>query len=407
MITKKKEQPRNLVKKGDVWLVDFTMTFGKKKKRFRAFGGYTLRQAQETLHKLKAAKADERRAFESGNVRKEDLTFAEFYEQKFVPCTRIKKRPPREKTALGYDLCFSKLKPVFGDKLLLHITTEDIEDYINRRREDKVKKISGASLKTVDRKISDASINREITFLKQVFRLAYKRGYISVDPAAEIAKFEESPRWTILESDEVQRLLEAASPRLRPILELLVTTGMRKNEALRLRWAFPNYEQRAYKSERETRSVLDLKKALIYIPAELSKNHKVGIVNLSRRLVDMFKELPRVPSSDQVFSLREIKRAFENAKKKAKLPPRLRIHDLRHTAATQMIKAGINIAIVCQVLRHSDIRITMRYCHAGSEDKSRAVEKLSEIYSESRQKVDIPAPRPMMISPVSPERMLH
>ena len=205
----------------------------------------------------------------------------------------------------------------------------------------------------------------------------------------------ENSRWTILKDDEVRRLIEAASPKLRPILRLLVQTGMRKTEALKLSWTFPGYERKIYQDEAEARSIIDLNRGLIFIPKELAKNHKSREVPLSLDLIEMFQGLQKtVGESGQVFSVKSIKNSFQVAYKKAEIG-KIRIHDLRHTAASRMIEAGINVVDVCEVLGHSDLKITMRYCHASTVNKRRAVEKLGEIYGNSREKVEIPIPTPI------------
>ena len=58
-------------------------------------------------------------------------------------------------------------------------------------------------------------------------------------------------------------------------------------------------------------------------------------------------------------------------------------------------------------LGHSDLKITMKYCHDKSESKRQAVEIMSGIYLDSRQKVDTTSLQSVTIRPVSPERMLH
>lgn len=56
----------------------------------------------------------------------------------------------------------------------------------------------------------------------------------------------------------------------------------------------------------------------------------------------------------------------------------LRFHDLRHTAATRMADAGINVVVIAEILGHGDIRTTKRYSHAMEEAKREAVEKLAK-----------------------------
>ena len=72
----------------------------------------------------------------------------------------------------------------------------------------------------------------------------------------------------------------------------------------------------------------------------------------------------------------DIKRAFTRACDDAEIE-KLRIHDLRHTAATRMVSAGIDLVVVANILGHSDIRITAsRYAHPMPENKIRAIQAL-------------------------------
>jgi integrase len=388
------------------WYIDFTMTIGDKKQRFTRIGGQTKREAEIALARLKTEKVELRRSLKEGTARPEkkpDLLFSEFAKKKFLPADSVRGR--REKTRASHETSVNNLNAFFGQKYLSQITKEDVDQYIQDRKRAKVRKRSKTGFKVLERTLSNASINREITCLKQILKLAVKYGYLQANPAVEAVKLSESPKWTILKDDEVRRLIEAARPGLKPILRLLLQTGMRKNEALKLSWAFPGYERKAYQDEAEARSAVDLNRSRIFIPKELAKNHKSREVPLSSDLVEMFKELRKAPDQKgPVFNVKEIKRSFQSACKKAELP-KLRIHDLRHTAASRMIEAGINVVDVCDILGHSDLKITMRYCHASIENKRQAVERLGEIYGSSREKVEIPAPAPISPTPLIPLKL--
>ena len=54
--------------------------------------------------------------------------------------------------------------------------------------------------------------------------------------------------------------------------------------------------------------------------------------------------------------------------------PDLRIHDLRHSAASFMINAGIDLFAVGKVLGHADHKSTMRYSHLANDTLLAAVE---------------------------------
>jgi integrase len=53
-----------------------------------------------------------------------------------------------------------------------------------------------------------------------------------------------------------------------------------------------------------------------------------------------------------------------------------------------MVEAGTDLVTVSKILGHSSIQMTMRYAHPTPENMKRAVEKLVEIYEQTRQKVD-------------------
>lgn len=57
------------------------------------------------------------------------------------------------------------------------------------------------------------------------------------------------------------------------------------------------------------------------------------------------------------------KRSFEAVRKEAGLP-HIRFHDLRHTAVSRLAQAGMNIALVGEILGHSDPKTTRRYINS-------------------------------------------
>lgn len=103
----------------------------------------------------------------------------------------------------------------------------------------------------------------------------------------------------------------------------------------------------------------------------------------------MLEGLPKAssyvfPSPKTGERLIDIKRKFDEARTAAKIAD-FRFHDLRHTAATRLADAGINVIVIAEILGHGDIRTTKRYSHAMEEAKREAVEKLAETGAE-RQK---------------------
>ena len=68
-----------------------------------------------------------------------------------------------------------------------------------------------------------------------------------------------------------------------------------------------------------------------------------------------------------------LKTAWNWVRKEAKLGD-LRLHDLRHSAASFMINAGVNLFAVDKVLGHADHQSTMRYSHLANDTLLAAVE---------------------------------
>jgi integrase len=344
------------------WTVDIEV---KGKRLRRSFP--TKAEAEIALAVLRNQRAMQRLGIEVPEAKSHDLIFADFAEKVLagLGATRFETRKSRR-------VCLNALlaSKIFDGKRLGEITSEDVANYHTARAEKK------------------PSANAELGFLKMVFKRAVEWGELTRNPADPVKPFRiAATKLRILTDAEVALLLNAASPTLVPVLRVLLTTGMRPHEVFALRW-----EHDGWDTERGLcTSILALGKKVIFVPGLLAKNHKDREVPLSPELVEMFGALPRDPKLEgKVFPWGDCPPAFTEAVKAAKLK-NVTLYTLKHTAASRMIRAGVDIVTVSEILGHSDIKMTMIYCHSDGQSKRDAVEWVSRIYFQSAPAVDAPA----------------
>jgi len=72
-----------------------------------------------------------------------------------------------------------------------------------------------------------------------------------------------------------------------------------------------------------------------------------------------------------------VRKAFEGAKKRAGIVD-FRFHDLRHTFASHLVMAGVDLKTVQELLGHKSFEMTLRYAHLSPEHKKRALDVLGK-----------------------------
>lgn len=173
-------------------------------------------------------------------------------------------------------------------------------------------------------------------------------------------------RQRFLSQEEVGRLMAAAAasrnPQLQHIVGLLLQTGARKREILTAKW-----------------DAVDLDRRQLFIPT--SKTGRSRYVPLSTPAVEIIGKLPRfsgcpylVPNPKTLKPFTTLKTGWAEAIKVAKLPG-LRIHDLRHSCASFLVSAGVDLYAVGKVLGHANVASSARYSHLSQQALLDAVER--------------------------------
>lgn len=161
---------------------------------------------------------------------------------------------------------------------------------------------------------------------------------------------------------------------IKPLVLLALNTGLRRGDLFDLEWQHVDLEHRQIRMVIGKSSHARRKHGKPVTPAVLplsAEAHKI-LAQLKRH---------RDPDSALVFPspvsgarLDNIKRAFGEVLKDAKLTG-FTFHDLRHSFASKLVMAGVDLNTVRELMTHSDIRMTLVYAHLSPDHKAAALAK--------------------------------
>jgi integrase len=234
--------------------------------------------------------------------------------------------------------------------------------------------------------------NRVIAVLSKMFGLAQRWGMRDDNPAKGIEKNTEHQRRRYLKSEELAALTKALAAhsdrQTANVIRLLLLTGARRGEVLSMRWAD-----------------IDLSAGLWSKPASSTKQNKPHEVPLSAPARQLLAEIRDGLGKDHrglpefVFAgngarrhVVEIKRVWRRLCKAAGLKE-LRIHDLRHSFASELASGGASLPLIGALLGHSNPTTTARYAHLFQDPQRAAVERVGAIITGRSAAELMPLPK--------------
>jgi integrase len=248
----------------------------------------------------------------------------------------------------------------FGVSQLSTITPLMVDRYIARR----------AAMR------KPATVNREIQLLHHLFRKAQEWGKALGNPVTRQHLLRvNNRRLRYLSLVEMRRLLAQADEALRPLLITALHTGCRRGELFRLTW--PDVEL--------TRGVIRVVD---------TKNGERREIPMTETLRATLQHLPRRVDSAYVFPgqrgqrLVDIRHRFNRALQAADIEGVV-FHDLRHTFASHLVMAGVDLLTVKEFLGHKDIKMTLRYAHLAPDYKRAAISRLDTYMDTSTKSADL------------------
>jgi len=215
--------------------------------------------------------------------------------------------------------------------------------------------------------ISPATVNRALTTLKLLYHYGEKCGYSVSNPTKGVAYLAEgNGRTRVVSFEEEIKYLSKASQPLRDIAHVILDTGLRPEEAFRIRV-----------------ENLDFTARTIFNP--------FGKTKAARRKVTMTDDVYELlkcraakakgafvfPSKgDPSRPINSVRKAHDKAVERAGIADHFRLYDLRHTFATRAVAGGVDLPTLSAMLGHTSITMTMRYVHPAEEQKKIAAGKL-------------------------------
>jgi integrase len=332
---------RGIYKRGNIYWIRYAGLDGKI--IYESSGSTKFKDAEALLIKRKQAIKEGKQP----EIKKiANYTFRELAE-KYLSWVNGRQRSAELKSYI-----IGQLLNTFGSLPLRRVNTALVEQW----QTDNIK-----------RGIKASTNNRALNVLKHMFTKAVEWEMVEVEILKRVRKVkllpDDSKRLRYLSKEECQELINACEPHLRPIVITALNTGMRKSEILNLKW-----------------DNVDLKHGFILL--DRTKNNERREIPINDTLRSTLQSIPRRLDVPYIFfdpatgkPYQNVKRSFATALRRAKIHD-FRFHDLRHTFASHLVMAGVDLTTVKELLGHKSLTMTLRYAHLAPSHKIKAVDIL-------------------------------
>lgn len=327
----------------------------------------TLAEAKSKVKSLNAEIALGADPRAEDKARKAVITMDTLFDDHYLPYVKQRKRSWDRDEEL-YRL---RIKSVFGSKRLNQITRLQIQTFHTG---------------LLDESLAAATANHHIKLIRHMLNLAVGWDMLDKNPASRIPMFDEDNKVErYMNSDQLTKLMEVlrtdSCRSVCLIATFLLATGCRLNEALSACWSQIDKDSRIWR-----------------IPASNSKSKRMRPVPLNDTAFEVLNHLTTEEGYEHLFINSKTQKPYVNIAKvweklraKAGLP-HLRLHDLRHQAASNLINSGSSLYVVQQILGHSDPSVTQRYSHLSvqtlidaSDNASAIIKKATKVVEQQKE----------------------
>lgn len=320
--------------RGKNYYLDFTF----HQTRIRKMYGPSRKGADKAISKIKGEIAEGK--FLDKRKELPPVKFHDFAKE-YLDSVRVDRKPGSMRRTISL---MRSLDKEFGSRLIQEITTWQIEKFKARRKDE----------------VKPASVNREVALIKHMYSKAILWKRCAENPAKPVKLLKGEVRRTRwLTTEEIGRLIQVCHDRIRSIVIVALNSGMRQGEILPLR-----------------RDQVDWENGIITLTD--TKNQEVRNTPMNETVK---KTLRSIEDRGPLFfpgGLSALKKYFGKALKEAGIAD-FRFHDLRHTAASHLVMAGVDLNTVREILGQKNLAMTLRYSHLAPDYKARAVGVLDRV----------------------------
>lgn len=255
------------------------------------------------------------------------------------------------------------LEPLLGNRLVKEVTRSEIERLHKKMRDTPYR------------------ANRVLALASRLMNLAEAWGMREngSNPCRHVERFREEARERYLSVAEISQLGAALTemvdggeiwPEAAAAIRLLLLTGARLNEILTAEWSW-----------------VDLDRRVISLPDSKTGKKPIFLSAAAVELIAELRENRRDPESPYLLPgrskgkpLNNLSKSWRRVCERAGISG-VRLHDLRHTAASIAVGRGVNLPVIGRLLGHRQAQTTLRYAHVDIDPALAAADDVGSVVS--------------------------
>lgn len=309
------------------------------------------------------------------------------------------------------DLIDSYLRPYFGARKVESINAHAVEQFrdelragvpdcirIAREAANEARKAADPTTRALPLKPGARTVNKLLTLLSMILGYASRHEWVARNAAVGIDKLPQPKgesrvlEMNVLAPDELRRVIGAAAGVYRMPIAFAVYTGCRQSEIIGLRWSDIDWNRseahirRRYRLGEFSEPKSSTSARVVELPAELLRDLKAwklacpkGSTDRDTSLDLCFPQADGGPMHGSALTARGLKPALRRAGIRE-----VRFHDLRHSFASNLLAAGVDVVTVSRFMGHASPQITLSvYSHVIPKQRHGASELLAKLMRES------------------------